>query len=341
MTTTTTTTKMAPKIPKPEYDSKESVKELDLNPLHWYKNISWHVSNGTINFPMATYISLVHLWGLIGLCYLGSVSGKTLLWSFVLWPISGLGITAGVHRLWAHRSYKAGKIMRCILMLMNSIANQGSIMHWARDHRVHHKHSETDADPHNATRGFFFAHMGWLYVKKHPEVVTQGRKLDFSDLEEDGFVVFQKKTDPWFAFFMCFFFPAIVASYGWQEKFWPAFWVAGCLRYVLVLHYTWLVNSAAHFFGDHPYDKNSWPSENCFVSLAAIGEGWHNWHHRFPYDYAASEFGISSQFNPTKLFIDAFASVGLAWDLKRATGTWERMKQRRDTQGEEQAPKQD
>ena len=68
-------------------------------------------------------------------------------------------------------------------MLCNSIANQGSIYHWARDHRVHHKYSETDADPHNAMRGFFFAHMGWLYVKKHPEVIRAGKELDFSDLE--------------------------------------------------------------------------------------------------------------------------------------------------------------
>ena len=55
-------------------------------------------------------------------------------------------------------------------MLYSSLANQGSIYHWARDHRVHHKNSEEDADPHNASRGFFFAHMGWLFVKKHPEV---------------------------------------------------------------------------------------------------------------------------------------------------------------------------
>lgn len=61
------------------------------------------------------------------------------------------------------------------MMLINSMANQGSIYHWSRDHRVHHKYSEQDADPHNATRGFFFAHMGWLYVKKHPEVGTVSR----------------------------------------------------------------------------------------------------------------------------------------------------------------------
>jgi len=171
--------------------------------------------------------------------------------------------------------------------------------------------------------------MGWLYVKKHPDVVTEGKKLDFSDLEADGFVVFQRALDPWFAFFMCFVAPAIVANAAWGEPFWNAFFVAGGLRYVVVLHFTWLVNSAAHFFGDHPYEDD-WPSENPFVSIASIGEGWHNWHHKYPYDYAASEFGVTSQFNPTKLFIDLCAGLGLVTDRKRATSAWERAKVKRD-----------
>merc|ERR1712176_449396 len=107
-----------------------------------------------------------------------------------------------------------------------------------------------DADPHNAMRGFFFAHMGWLYVKKHPEVIRAGKELDFSDLYEDSVVMFQKKLDPWFALYMCFVFPAQIAVKFWGASFWPAFFVAGALRYMLVLHFTWLVNSAAHLYGD-------------------------------------------------------------------------------------------
>mmetsp|Transcript_1692 Transcript_1692/g.2189 ORF Transcript_1692/g.2189 Transcript_1692/m.2189 type:complete len:334 (-) Transcript_1692:587-1588(-) len=324
---------------RPEYPVPEERDLSDFYPSEIIKAISWHWKHGTINWPMSIYITLVHIWATIGLFKISSCKAETLLWSFILWPISGFGITAGVHRLWAHRSYKANFFVRFILMLQNSIANQGSIMHWARDHRVHHKHSETDADPHNATRGFFFAHMGWLYVKKHPDVIIQGKKLDFSDLEEDSIVMFQKRLDPWFAFFMCFFFPAIVANKAWSENFWNAFWVAGCLRYAVVLHFTWLVNSAAHFFGDRVYDPQSWPSENPFVSLCAVGEGWHNWHHKYPYDYAASEFGVTSQFNPTKLYIDFFAMIGLVTDRKRATSTWERTKARRDV--EKTAAKQD
>lgn len=215
-------------------------------------------------------------------------------------------------------------------MLCNSIANQGSIYHWSRDHRVHHKFVETDADPHNALRGFFFAHMGWLLVKKHPNVIKAGRGMDFSDLLEDPLVRFQKAVDPWFSLYMCYVMPAQVASYGWGENFWTAFLVAGGFRYCCVLHFTWLVNSAAHLMGDHPYDMDVYPAENPIVAFFAVGEGWHNWHHKYPFDYATSEFGVSSQFNPSKLVIDACAALGLAWNLKRATSAWAMARARRD-----------
>jgi len=289
-----------------------------------------HYQAGNINWPMGIFIVLVHLVALYGIYKIPSASAETLIWSFVLWPVSGVGITVGVHRLWAHRSYEANFVVRAFLMLCNSIANQGSIYHWARDHRVHHKHSETHADPHNAMRGFFFAHMGWLFVKKHPDVIAAGRHLDFSDLMDDVVVMFQKKLDPWFALYMCYVFPAQVAQYYWNENFWTAFFIAGGLRYCVVLHFTWLVNSAAHLYGDHPYDTLSYPAENPFVSWFAIGEGWHNWHHKYPFDYAASEYGISSQFNPSKLLIDMFASVGLVWGRKRATAAWAMGRARRD-----------
>merc|ERR1711862_929465 len=83
------------------------------------------------------------------------------------------------------------------------------------------------------------------------------------------------------------------------------------MGYAAVLHFTWLVNSAAHLMGDHPYDVLSYPAENPFVSFFAVGEGWHNWHHKYPFDYSASEFGVSSQFNPSRLLIDILHGLGL------------------------------
>lgn len=70
---------------------------------------------------------------------------------------------------------------------------QNSVHEWSRDHRVHHKYSETNADPHNAKRGFFFAHMGWLMCRKHPAVKAKGKQIDMSDLEADPIIMFQHK----------------------------------------------------------------------------------------------------------------------------------------------------
>lgn len=106
------------------------------------KTVLRHHKEKNLNWPMIIYIGLAHVAAIFGLYSLQFCHKYTLLWAFVLWPISGLGITGGVHRLWAHRSYKAGFTMRLFLMLVNSIANQGSIWHWSRDHRVHHKYSE-------------------------------------------------------------------------------------------------------------------------------------------------------------------------------------------------------
>ena len=277
------------------------------------------------NFPMIVYLSIVHICAVYGITLIPSCTWETLLFAFLLWPISGLGITAGVHRLWAHRSYTATFPLRSFLMICNSIANQGSIYHWARDHRVHHKYAETDADPHNAKRGLWFSHIGWLLEKKHPSVIESGKRLNFDDLEKDSVVMFQKQLDPWLPLGMCFAMPGMVVMF-WGDTFWQGFYVAGALRYVSVLHFTWCVNSLAHIYGDRPYDKSLHATENPFVSVVAMGEGWHNWHHKYPFDYAASEFGVLEQYNPTKLFLDAMGYMNLASNFKRASSIWHQTK---------------
>jgi stearoyl-CoA desaturase (delta-9 desaturase) len=170
--------------------------------------------------------------------------------------------------------------------------------------------------------------MGWLLVQKDPKVIEAGRKLDMSDLDRDPVVYFQKCLDPWFSQFMCFVFPSVIAFYGWNESIWVSYLVAGCLRYCFALHCTWLVNSVAHLYGSHPYDPTINPAENRFVAVVSGGEGWHNWHHTYPYDYAASELGSDSHYNPTKMFIDVCASVGLVKDRKRALNAWSNLKEK-------------
>lgn len=102
--------------------------------------------------------------------------------------------------------------------------------------------------------------------------------------------------------------------YFWEETFVNA-WHLNMLRYCLNLNFTFLVNSAAHLYGYKPYDKNILPAENKTVSIFTLGEGFHNYHHTFPWDYRTAELG-NNKFNITTKFIDFFAWIGWAYDLK-------------------------
>lgn len=126
---------------------------------------------------------------------------------------------------------------------------------WAHDHRVHHKYSETDADPHDARRGFFFAHIGWLFLTPHPEVVAKRKIIDMSDLESDSIVMWQKKLyEPLFAL-IAIAMPVLVPWYFWDESLWLSFWVNFNLRFCITLNIAFFVNSVAHMYGTKPYDK--------------------------------------------------------------------------------------
>lgn len=117
----------------------------------------------------------------------------TVIIGWIFGILSGMGTTVGAHRLFTHRTFKANQKMKILMLILQTMAGQEPALHWVRDHRVHHKYTDTDADPYNSRRGFFFSHMGWLCCKKHPEVVKQGKKVDMSDLENDPLFQLQKK----------------------------------------------------------------------------------------------------------------------------------------------------
>lgn len=259
---------------------------------------------------------VLHALAAAGVVVGASASWKSWWLCSVFYVISGLGVTAGAHRLWAHKTYKARMPLQVLLMLFNCVSFQNDILVWSRDHRVHHKFSETDADPHNAKRGFFFAHVGWLLMRKHPDVLIKGKTVDLSDLKKNPVVMFQHRYYLPLSFLMALFLPLFIPWYFWSEHPLTSFLIV-VLRYVLLLHTTWLVNSAAHMWGGHRYDKHTNPSENRFVSFTAGGEGFHNYHHTFPYDYSTSEWG--SYLNLTTAFIDILAALGLAYDRKQVS----------------------
>ena len=238
--------------------------------------------------------------------------------TFLLHFLTGVpGITAGVHRLWAHRSYKAKWPARLILAICNTVANQSSILHWAVEHRVHHRHSDTDADPHNITRGFFYCHMGWLFTPRTDAFIAARREIDDSDLKADPIVYYQDKYYPLLGPLFCHVLPGFIGS-GLMDDYWRGVAYLGFFRWIITLHITWCVNSVAHTFGTRPYRPNEKPTEIAPVSFFSGGEGWHNYHHAFPWDYAATEdrTDIFWRYNVARAWIDAFALIGWVTERK-------------------------
>src|SRR5882724_7455711 len=151
------------------------------------------------------------------------------------------------------------------------MALQNYIYEWCRDHRVHHKFSDTDADPHNSKRGFFFAHMGWLLCRKHPDVLEKGKIVDMSDLWADPIVRFQRRFYiPLVVLIRGFIFTGLIGCHWMGQSLWYSL-CANAWCYIVTLHHTWLVNSAAHIYGTRPYDKSINPRENIGVVYASMG----------------------------------------------------------------------
>lgn len=248
---------------------------------------------------------------------IGEIKWQNIFVSSLFGFFSAIGVTIGAHRLWAHRAFKAKWPLRLILAFCNTCALETDIYDWCRDHRVHHKFSETNADPHNANRGFFFAHCGWLMVKKHPAVTEKGSKIDLSDVLNDPIVAFQRRYYLVLGLICWGLIPTYLGVYLFNERPLNSFLFNVIFRYVFVLNGTWNVNSAAHIFGNRPYNVKINPRENKAVTYLSFGEGYHNYHHAFPYDYSASEFGFENNFNMSTAIIDFFAKIGQAYDLKK------------------------
>ena len=269
-----------------------------------------------INWPAAIMFAVTTLpvltvlpWFLVT----QEVSGWAWVWALVLLWLNGLGITAGYHRLWAHRAYAAHPALKWFFALFGGMAVQNSILVWASMHRVHHKHVDhVDHDPYSAKRGFWYSHMGWM-LRDYPSA-----ELDYSnakDLLADPVVAFQHKHYLWFAFGSNIAIPvALGFAYG---DVWSFVLIAGFLRLVVNHHVTFFINSLAHMWGRQPYTTTNTARDNDFIALLTYGEGYHNYHHLFQYDYRN---GIRWwHFDPTKWLIAACSWIGLSKDLKRVS----------------------
>ena len=269
------------------------------SPLNW---------TNIIFFSTTPIIAVV---GVVLLCVFGIVHWPT--WILAGGYLLGVGltITAGYHRLFAHKSYRAAWPLRLILVLFGSAAFEGSVLEWCTDHRTHHRYTDTDKDPYNIKQGFWHAHMGWLF-RLNPKT------RDFSnveDLQQDRLLRLQHKYYPIIAIFMGFVFPAVIAAL-WGDPL-GGLIIAGVLRMTINQHCTFAVNSVCHYFGEHTYSDRLSARDNWLTAFITCGEGFHNFHHQFPIDYRN---GVRAfHFDPSKWLIKLCSWIGLARELKRVS----------------------
>lgn len=223
---------------------------------------------------------------------------------------TGLSITAGYHRLFAHATYKSHPAIRFLFLFFGAAAFEQSALDWATQHRDHHRYVDTNRDPYSIRKGFFYAHLGWLIFWKH-----HLNYENVKDLQRDPLVMHQSRYYLLWAATSGIVLPVLIG--GCFGHALGAFLFAVCARLTLVYHATFCINSICHMFGNSTYDIHASAKDHWVVALITFGEGYHNFHHRFPGDYRN---GVRwYHWDPSKWVISILNGLGLAQDLKRVS----------------------
>lgn len=226
---------------------------------------------------------------------------------FVFAILTNLSITMGYHRLFAHKSYEAHPLLQGILLFISSGAFQGSALKWCSDHRVHHKFEDTDKDPYSINKGFWYAHMGWMMTHEAVSLPVFA-----PDLEKNKLIKWQHDNYLFAAVFVGYAFPTLVGALMGNALL--GLVIAGGLRIFFTQQSTFLVNSLSHTLGKTPYSLDKTAKDSFIVTILTHGEGYHNFHHKFQFDYRN---GIRwYHWDPTKWSIQLAALIGLAKKLK-------------------------
>ena len=196
-------------------------------------------------------------------------------WAFVaLSAVTGmLGVTLCYHRLLAHRSFSLPRPLEYLLAVFACMAFQNGPVKWVAVHRVHHAYSDRPQDPHSPTRGFWWAHIGWLLVDDEFLDSWDRYSKWAPDLAKDPVHRFLNNTHGLYQFLLG---GLLYLIGGWSFVVWGVF-----VRTVFVWHSTWLVNSASHIWGYRTYKTGERSTNNWWVAALTFGEGWHNNHHAF------------------------------------------------------------
>ncbi len=228
--------------------------------------------------------------------------------SFALFVFSGLSITCGYHRYYSHNSYKTNVVVEAIILFFATLGVQGSAIKWAADHRIHHAFVDTDRDPYSIKKGFWYAHILWLFVKRPPLEVKV-----IPDLFKNKLAYWQDRL---YGPLMILANSTTTLLIGYLfNDYLGAFAISLGLRLFVSQHTTWFINSIAHTWGKQSYSQEHSAMDNFLISFLTFGEGFHNYHHTFANDYRN---GIRwFDFDPSKWLIWTLSKLGLASQLKR------------------------
>jgi stearoyl-CoA desaturase (Delta-9 desaturase) len=241
----------------------------------------------------------------------------------VIYLLTGFGITVGFHRLFTHRSFATHPWLRGVFAALGSAAIEGPVTSWVADHRKHHACSDKEGDPHSphvghgsgwkgALKGFFHAHVGWIFIH-----TQRGNKKRFApDLLRDPVVSFIDRT--FFIWAVLGFVAAFALGYaiggdlaaGLTGLLW-----GGAVRVFVLHHVTYSINSLCHIFGRQPFETDDESRNLAWLALPTMGEAWHNNHHAFP---TSAVHGLGRwQLDPSALVIVGLEKAGLVWDVVR------------------------
>ncbi len=236
-------------------------------------------------------------------------SWKALLVSAILyWMTIGWGISLGYHRLHTHRSYQCPLVLEYFFALMGAMTLEGGPIFWVATHRIHHQKSDQNGDPHSPRDGAFWAHMGWILFGETNHNNTKMMSKYAPDLAKHRFYVV---LNNWHWVPTIVLAAILLAVGGLPLMLW-----AVCVRIVLGLHATWLVNSATHMWGARRFatkddSRNSW-----WVALLTFGEGWHNNHHAHP---TSARHGLAwYEFDISWISLNMMKFLGLAKGIRVA-----------------------
>jgi stearoyl-CoA desaturase (delta-9 desaturase) len=272
------------------------------------------------HFLLFDLLPLVGTVAAIGLLFYQPITVTDIVLFVVMWLATGLGITAGYHRLFAHRSYKTPDWVAALLTILGSMSGRGSMISWAAMHRRHHEVADKPGDMHspnlhgdglwNRVRGFWHAHFTWMLKHEYPNVAHYA-----PDLLRNKTLMWASRHYLWWVL-LGLAIPTVVGgliAQSWMGALTGFLW-GGVVRMLVVEQSMSALNSFLHTIGTQRFKLEENSRNNVLLGVLAWGEGWHNNHHAFP--NSASFALAGSRVDLGYWFIKALESVGLAWDVR-------------------------